>query len=427
MTTVVLVDAAEEQLDEFVEWWLAVLDAAVVDRTATVRVVAYDLCEPDVVGKLEKLGKRLSIIIDNSGDHAHATSAESQAANTLQAAGATVKRQKMGKLQHNKTIVVDGKVKTVVCGSTSFTWRGFFVQSNNAMVLWGAAPVKLFADAYDVYFTPGTVARFAEKVFVYGISDKKVGIQVQMPNGNVAPVYPSQLTKKKRSPSSRPTWRPEPPSSRGSLGRGMTRRGSDAAPGQRHKRSSASPIVVRDHDAGVQREALIPCAQALDAAHGRLAVLRRAPRRRRLGLDLRQHVDALLHAVLVRLVGEPARDPAHDPIEDRHHVGVGGHRVEARRDWWRAQAWAYWLANQPRTRAPGAARRREGTRSGQTQEKLHAYSFSITVSASSRRTPGSSTVARRPSDWPLPRRASSRSERQAEMRGCPCSGSRCGA
>jgi hypothetical protein len=60
MTTVVLVDAAEEQLDEIVEWWLAVLDAAVADRTATVRVVAYDLCEPDVVGKLEKLGKRLS-------------------------------------------------------------------------------------------------------------------------------------------------------------------------------------------------------------------------------------------------------------------------------------------------------------------------------------------------------------------------------
>jgi len=33
-------------------------------------------------------------------------------------------------LQHNKTIVVDGpKGQMVVCGSTNFSWRGFFVQS----------------------------------------------------------------------------------------------------------------------------------------------------------------------------------------------------------------------------------------------------------------------------------------------------------
>jgi hypothetical protein len=70
--------------------------------------------------------------------------------------------------------------------------------------------------------------------------------------------------------------------------------------------------VVRDHDAGVQREALTPRAQAFDTAHGRLAVLRRAPRRRRLGLDLCEHVDTLLHAVVAHLVGEPTRDPTHD-------------------------------------------------------------------------------------------------------------------
>ena len=43
-------------------------------------------------------------------------------------------------LQHNKTIVVDGpKVQTVVCGSTNDSWRGFFVQNNNALVLQGKA------------------------------------------------------------------------------------------------------------------------------------------------------------------------------------------------------------------------------------------------------------------------------------------------
>ena len=46
----------------------------------------------------------------------------------------------MGNLQHNKTIVVDGPtVKTVVCGSTNFSWRGFYVQANNAVVLQGQA------------------------------------------------------------------------------------------------------------------------------------------------------------------------------------------------------------------------------------------------------------------------------------------------
>jgi len=41
-----------------------------------------------------------------------------------------------------------------------------------------------------------------------------------------------------------------------------------------------------------------------------------------------EHVEARLHAVVARLVGEPTHDPTHDPIEDHHHVGAGGHRRE---------------------------------------------------------------------------------------------------
>ena len=45
----------------------------------------------------------------------------------------------MASLQHNKTIVVDGpSLEAVVCGSTNFSWRGFFVQANNAVVLHGS-------------------------------------------------------------------------------------------------------------------------------------------------------------------------------------------------------------------------------------------------------------------------------------------------
>jgi len=247
---------------------LEVLDQAIADKKAQVRVVAYDLSEPDVVARLEKLGARLNIIIDDDGPHGKPHSAETQAAKRLAASvgAGNVKRQHMGKLQHNKTIVVDGpKVKAVVCGSTNFTWRGFFVQSNNAVVLQGKNAVKPFLGAFNDYWQHDNPARFGKtvsakwtdlglsginahvgfspyapknavlakiaddigkttsnlfyslaflyqtpgpvldaikkitkdkEIFVYGISDRKVGgVDLQKPDGNVAPVYPAQLAK----------------------------------------------------------------------------------------------------------------------------------------------------------------------------------------------------------------------------------------
>ncbi|HKA46082.1 MAG TPA: phospholipase D-like domain-containing protein [Burkholderiales bacterium] len=246
---------------------LDVLDQALADQKAQVRVVAYDLNEPDVVSRLEKLGSRLKVIIDDDGDHNEPGASELQAAKRLRisAGKANVKRQHMGKLQHNKTIVVDGpKVQAVVCGSTNFSWRGFFVQSNNAMVLEGKSAVKVFLAAFEAYWANDGVAGFGatasadltdlglsgidaqvsfsphvsknallktiaedigkkttsslffslaflyqtpgamldainkvtndDKIFVYGISDKKVGgIQVLKPDGNLAPVNPAAL------------------------------------------------------------------------------------------------------------------------------------------------------------------------------------------------------------------------------------------
>jgi len=242
-----------------------VLDEAIADKKAQVRVVAYDLNQPEVVSRLEQLGDRLQIIIDNSGDHGASGSAENQAEHALNAsAGADhVKRQKMKKLQHNKTIVVDGpKAKAVVCGSTNFTWRGFFVQANNAVVLREDSAAQAFLGAFDDYWkhdakgfgntpsadlkdlhlagtdsqvafsphaadnallekiaedigtakssvlyslaflyqTDGAIKDAIEKVtadediFVYGISDKDVGIELQKPAGNLEPVFSSALT-----------------------------------------------------------------------------------------------------------------------------------------------------------------------------------------------------------------------------------------
>jgi len=245
---------------------LAVLDEAIADSTAQVRVVAYDLNEPQVVDRLVTLGSRLRIIIDNSGDHGTGSSETAAEAKLVQSAGAAnVKRQKMLNLQHNKTIVVKGKKKKVLCGSTNFSWRGFYVQANNAVVLQGKKVADLYSAAFESYWsldphafggtesakwadlglsdvnaqvafsphspsnvllqtiaddiasgtkssllyslaflyeTPGPILDAIKKMmlspdrFVYGISDKRVGgLDVQTPNGNVTPVFPSALGK----------------------------------------------------------------------------------------------------------------------------------------------------------------------------------------------------------------------------------------
>jgi hypothetical protein len=249
---------------------LETLDQAIADK-AEVRVVAYDFNLPEIVDRLEKLGSSLKIIIDDSKGHGGTGTAETEAEGRLMASAgrANVLRQHMGSLQHNKTIAVNGtSVQKVVCGSTNLSWRGFYVQANNAFVLIGQTAVDLFFAAFDNYFngakkndvvgfgakpsadwndlglpgidakvafsphsapnaklggiatdiktdttssllyslaflyeTPGVVrdaikAVTADKnIFVYGISDKKVGgLDVQDPSGNVAAVYPAALS-----------------------------------------------------------------------------------------------------------------------------------------------------------------------------------------------------------------------------------------
>lgn len=144
---------------------LDVLDKAIADPQAQVRLVAYDLNLPDVVTRLKKLGSRLKAIIDDSADHGEEGSAENDAAKQLgRSAGAqNVKRQHMGKLQHNKFIAVDSpNVQLAVCGSTNFSWRAFFVQNNNAVVLQGRKAVEPFLKAFDDYWANSTVAGFAQ-------------------------------------------------------------------------------------------------------------------------------------------------------------------------------------------------------------------------------------------------------------------------
>jgi phosphatidylserine/phosphatidylglycerophosphate/cardiolipin synthase-like enzyme len=254
---------------------LDLLDEAMLDK-AEVRVVAFDLSEATFVERLVKLKKRLHIIIDDSKEHGEKHSGESQAAKLLENSAGTdhVLRQHCNQLQHNKLIVVDGpKVKAVVYGSTNFSWRGFYVQANNAVIVRGVNAIKPARAAFDNYWrntgTPGDfgntesadwsdlgvtdlaarvtfsphsranalldeIARDVEKtksslffslaflfqtpgairdaidaaikndtLFVYGISDKKLGgLDVLKPDGNIRPVFPAALSKNVPAPFS---------------------------------------------------------------------------------------------------------------------------------------------------------------------------------------------------------------------------------
>lgn len=140
------------------------LDKALADASAEVRVTAYDFNEPEVLNRLVQLGNRVKVIIDNSKSHIEDGSAENEAEIKLIAsAGAeNVQRQKMGAIMHSKTIAVSGNVNMAIGGSTNFSWRGFFVQNNNAVVVQGEVPVKIFFDAFEnLWNHPNKAAQFA--------------------------------------------------------------------------------------------------------------------------------------------------------------------------------------------------------------------------------------------------------------------------
>ena len=134
---------------------LELLDEA-IKKKAEVRAIAYDLNLPEIVTRLEKLKSRLKIIIDDSTEHKPKGTPESKAAARLRiSAGQTnVKRQHMANIQHHKSIAVKGKgINKVLFGSTNYTWRGFYVQSNNAAVVNSEKAVDDYFEAFDSYFT----------------------------------------------------------------------------------------------------------------------------------------------------------------------------------------------------------------------------------------------------------------------------------
>ena len=175
LTTIIPDDASKglsftpthKKADEAHEWMgfearsaiLDLLDEAIA-KNAEVRAIAFDLNLPEVLTRLERIGSRLRMIIDDSsgegGGHKAPGSPESESeARLLSSAGpGSVRRQHMANLQHHKSIAVRGEgVDKVLFGSTNFSWRGFYVQSNHAIVVTGKQAVDDYFEAFDAYFS----------------------------------------------------------------------------------------------------------------------------------------------------------------------------------------------------------------------------------------------------------------------------------
>jgi PLD-like domain len=140
------------------------LDEA-IKKKAEVRVIAYDLNLPEILTRLAAVGARLKVIIDDSANHKPPGSPESEAAARLaKTAGKNnVVRQHMAGLQHHKSIAIRGKgLNKIVYGSTNFTWRGFYVQSNNAVVVNSSKAVNNYFEVFDTYFDAKKTKEYRE-------------------------------------------------------------------------------------------------------------------------------------------------------------------------------------------------------------------------------------------------------------------------
>ncbi len=123
---------------------------------------AYDFDEPDILALLEKMGSRLRIIIDDSKDHKPPKSSASLGAKRLAASAgaANVKRMHFSKLQHNKVLIVKkaGVSKKVLFGSTNFSFRGLYIQANNALIVTNDDVAKLFSNVFELAFANAQVS-----------------------------------------------------------------------------------------------------------------------------------------------------------------------------------------------------------------------------------------------------------------------------
>ena len=134
------------------------LQEVVDDEDLTLDALIYECKEPQILDKLTAIGARLRAIIDDHDDQAAPDSAESISAARLKAAGAAIKRLHFARQQHNKVLIVKrrGVPIKAIAGSTNFSLRGLYIQSNNVLLFSDNTAPGVFSQVFDAYWEPET-------------------------------------------------------------------------------------------------------------------------------------------------------------------------------------------------------------------------------------------------------------------------------
>jgi len=135
-----------------------VLNQVLNDATLSLKVFAYDLNEPDVIGILLKLAAqgRIRVILDDASLHTSAagTKPEDQFTalfNKQKKGKADILRGHFARFSHDKIFIVskNGAPIRVLTGSTNFSITGLYVNANHVLVFDDATVAAKYSDVFE--------------------------------------------------------------------------------------------------------------------------------------------------------------------------------------------------------------------------------------------------------------------------------------
>lgn len=136
----------------------------VSDPSVSIDLFAFDLDEPDIIGRLASMGGRLRAVLDNAPLHTNPGSPELLALAKFQqtAGGDHVVTGHFERFSHSKVMIkkVNGVPVKVLAGSANFSIRGLYVQANNVFIFDDPAMAANYEKAFEAAFT--TMSKFRD-------------------------------------------------------------------------------------------------------------------------------------------------------------------------------------------------------------------------------------------------------------------------
>lgn len=175
------VDYSFEEQHKWLGWQareriLAFLDTIINNPLLRVKVLAYDLDEPEICRRLLKLAQqgRLKIILDDDGDdvgdHGNANSFEGEFErqfNTIKTGNSAIVRGHYKSLAHCKVFIMLDATDTpiqVLTGSTNFSTNGIYINSNHVLVFDNTNIAALYNTLFENSFSTTKIEKLKGKV-----------------------------------------------------------------------------------------------------------------------------------------------------------------------------------------------------------------------------------------------------------------------